>query len=399
MAIQRVGKVGSPNSSGAFTVKRSAASRVRPLSLNSQNSTETHSAYKGFGALRSTRWQASKKCAKIGRETSNRTLKKRTLSTRIPHKRNQVEFVEVNGEDAASRTDQTPQSEAIKIPRSIEEVDNGSLLGFGDDLAEDHPGYLDEEYKARRVMIGNLGRSHKVGQEIPRLQYTDTEIATWKEILDSLEEFFPRFACKEYLDAYALCDFSKEEVPQLQDMSELLQKQSGWSIRPVAGLLHPRDFLNGLAFKTFHSTQYMRHHSKPMYTPEPDVCHELIGHVPMLLNPQYAQLAHEIGLASLGASEKDIWHLTKVYWYTIEFGVVMQEGEAKAFGAGIISSYGEIQHQGAGKATLQKLDPYSKLPKMSYKDGYQQLYMTLDSFEDGVKLLRNFASSRPKSCA
>jgi phenylalanine-4-hydroxylase len=73
------------------------------------------------------------------------------------------------------------------------------------------------------------------------------------------------------------CADTWAQVPQLEDLSQVLRAQTGWQIRPVAGLLHPRDFLNGLAFRTFHSTQYMRHASRPSYTPEPDVCHELLG--------------------------------------------------------------------------------------------------------------------------
>ena len=78
----------------------------------------------------------------------------------------------------------------------------------------------------------------------------------------------------------------------------------------------------GLAFRHFHSTQYVRHSSRPEYTPEPDLVHEALGHLPMLLNPDFAAMAQAIGEASLDATEAQIWHLTKVYWYTVEFGVV-----------------------------------------------------------------------------
>lgn len=300
----------------------------------------------------------------------------------------------------------------------------------------------------------------------------------------------------------------------------MLQAHTGFSIRPVAGLvsrpgglggelrcipfraaegwlggpcpcpipprplqLHPRDFLNGLAFRTFHSTQYMRHPSKPNYTPEPggcgvketwagglvllccccccrcytccwslmqppcsssccrcccqqrrlmeppclpsplpaDVIHELIGHVPMLADPAFCDLVQTIGVASLGADEQQIWHLTKIYWYTgewgppcgpsrtsvndttwpglsnpncavpgppptclppppptlapapfslaVEFGVIKQGAEVKAFGAGILSSYGELEHMASGAAELAPLDVYAPQPKMSYKVG------------------------------
>lgn len=284
-------------------------------------------------------------------------------------------------------------ADAIRIPKSIHDVDNGKILGFGGDLSDEHPGFHDDEYKQRRVMIANLARQHEIGEVIPRIEYSPQEVQVWATALGKLTRLFPTHACKEYLRTYKLFNFREDAVPQLQDMSDVLQSTTGWTIRPVAGLMHPRDFLAGLAFKHFHSTQYMRHYSMPNYTPEPDVVHELIGHVPMLADPACSELVQAIGVASLGADEKTIWHLTKVYWYTVEFGVVREDGEIRAFGAGILSSYGELEHMRSGAATLEPFDPFAPQPKMSYKDGYQKRYFVLDSFDDGAAKLKSYAAS------
>lgn len=284
----------------------------------------------------------------------------------------------------------------VPIPSSIHEVDNGKILGFGAELGEEHPGFHDEAYKQRRMTIVNIARAHQIGEPIPNVDYTADEVEAWGTALRELQALYPSNACKEFLRNWELFDFQEDIVPQLEEISSILTEQTGWQIRPVAGLLHPRDFLNGLAFRTFHSTQYMRHPSKPMYTPEPDVIHELLGHVVMLTDPTYCDLVQSIGMASLGATEKEIWHLTKVYWYTVEFGVVKEGDDIKAFGAGILSSYGELKHMLEGAPTLAPFDPVAPLPKMSYKDGYQKRYFVMESFETGCQQLKSFSSGMLK---
>lgn len=153
--------------------------------------------------------------------------------------------------------------------------------------------------------------------------------------------------------------FSENEIPQLDSISKFLQSKTGWRLKPVGGLLSQREFLNGLAFKIFHSTQYIRHHSNPEYTPEPDIIHELVGHAPMFAHQDFADFSQTIGLASLGASEIELKRLAALYWFTIEFGMCLdQHGKRKAYGAGIMSSFGELEYCMTDKPKFLPLDPY-----------------------------------------
>ena len=152
-----------------------------------------------------------------------------------------------------------------------------------------------------------------------------------------------RYACKEYLDALALLRLSRNEIPQLADVNVALEPLHGFRMLPVAGLVSSRTFLAYLGRRVFLSTQYMRHHSMPLYTPEPDVVHELIGHAATLAHPEFTALNRAFGLAIPRAKDDEaVERIARLYWYTMEFGVVQESGRPKVYGAGLLSSFGEL---------------------------------------------------------
>ncbi|KAJ3403102.1 hypothetical protein HDV05_008048 [Chytridiales sp. JEL 0842] len=159
------------------------------------------------------------------------------------------------------------------------------------------------------------------------------------------------------------------------------------------GLLSSRDFLNALAFRVFHSTQYIRHHSKPLYTPEPDVCHESLGHVPLYADPDFADFSQEIGLASLGASDEELAKLATIYWFTVEFGLCKEGNSIKAFGAGLLSSFGELEYCLTDAAKKAPFEPEKTAVTPYPITSYQPLYFVAESFADMKERVRDYCES------
>ncbi|ETN82057.1 putative tryptophan 5-hydroxylase 1 [Necator americanus] len=204
------------------------------------------------------------------------------------------------------------------FPKTIYDLDicAKKVIMYGAGLDADHPGFKDAEYRKRRMMFADIALNYKHGEPIPRIDYTDSEKKTWGVIYRKLRELHKKHACQEFLENFTLleryCGYSEDNIPQLEDICRFLKAKTGFRVRPVAGYLSARDFLAGLAYRVFFCTQYMRHHSDPLYTPEPDTVHELMGHMALFADPEFAQFSQEIGLASLGASDDDLKKLATV---------------------------------------------------------------------------------------
>ncbi|HMC71958.1 MAG TPA: phenylalanine 4-monooxygenase, partial [Mycobacteriales bacterium] len=217
-------------------------------------------------------------------------------------------------------------------------------VAYDGQLAADHPGFTDAGYRARRQAVADVAESYRPGAPVPDAPYSDEEHALWAACTRALAERHERFACDAFLDGVVALRLPGDHVPQLREVTELLERITGFRYEPVPGLVSPVDFYGALGGGRFMSTQYIRHHSVPSYTPEPDVIHEVIGHANQLAVPMFAAIYRGVGDAVTRATAPEaVQFLSRVFWFTVEFGVVRERGRLKAYGAGILSSFGELE--------------------------------------------------------
>ena len=208
-------------------------------------------------------------------------------------------------------------------------------------LDADHPGFRDPAYRARRNAIAEVAEAHGEGEPVPRIAYTEDEERVWQTVCGHLRPLHAQFVHPELQALQLRLGLLERTLPQLADVNEVLT-ETGFRMEPVAGLVAPRDFLEALGRGVFLATQYLRHGSRPLYTPEPDVVHELVGHAASLLHPGIADLSRAFGEAAARSNDREVEALVRAYWWTLEFGLVEADGQIRALGAGLLSSAGEL---------------------------------------------------------
>ena len=256
-------------------------------------------------------------------------------------------------------------------------------------LDPDHPGFRDQDYRDRRNRIAQIALGYKAGEAIPDAPYTPEEHGVWRTIWKALVPAHRAHACAEYLEAVERLELDSDRIPQLREVSEKVSAISGFRLEPVAGLVEPRVFLESLANGAFLCTQYIRHHSTPHYTPEPDVVHEIVGHGVTLACERLAELNRLFGKAvKRTRSAEALDRLSRIYWFTIEFGVLREGGALKAYGTGLLSSAGELEAM--HKADLRELD-LEDISRHEYDPThYQPVLFCAPSFEEMFQTLRDF---------
>lgn len=312
-------------------------------------------------------------------ENSGRYGGLKRLSDEAPHRR-----IASCAEEAPSLEERCkpPHTMAASIlPTSPATANDDELV----QLDPDHPGFRDPVYRARRLEIAQISKQAREGEEAPRVQYTEEEHEVWRIVWKNLEPLHQRFACKQFFEGSEVVRLDRTRIPQLAEVNAVVGPVTGFQMVPVAGLVSARAFHQFLGRRRFLSTQYIRHPSTPLYTPEPDVVHEMVGHAASLASRRIAdlnQLAGEVvnrfpegpeGAARMKSLER-------VYWYTLEFGAVM-EGEAiKAYGAGLLSSFGELGRFST-EATLAPMD-LERIAQTTYDPTqYQATIFVAKSFE------------------
>ena len=215
--------------------------------------------------------------------------------------------------------------------------------------------------------------------------YRDEDHATWATLYARQRDVLKGRACDEFIAAQDAMGMTPDRIPKFAELNEVLSKATGWTLIGVEGLLPELDFFDHLANRRFPVTWWIRRPDQIDYIEEPDLFHDLFGHVPLLMIPVFADYMEAYGRGGVKAhaiGADALQNLTRLYWYTVEFGLIRQKDGLRIYGSGIVSSKGESIHCLESDAPNRIGFDLERIMRTRYRiDTYQKTYFVIDSFE------------------
>jgi len=221
--------------------------------------------------------------------------------------------------------------------------------------------------------------------EQPWDSYSATDHDVWAQLFRRQREILPGRACEEFLAAQDAMGMSDSGIPKFSELNEILARRTGWTLIGVEGLLPELDFFDHLANRRFPVTWWIRKPEQMDYISEPDLFHDLFGHVPLLMNPVFADYMRAYGAGGVkahGLGPEALVNLTRLYWYTVEFGLIRSAQGLRIYGAGILSSKGESIHCLESPAPNRIGFDLKRIMRTRYRiDTFQKTYFVIDDFQ------------------
>ena len=212
--------------------------------------------------------------------------------------------------------------------------------------------------------------------------YTPEQHALWQELVERRMPQLERHASAVYLDGFSKIGLKAEALPNLKDVSARLAPVTGWESTPVSGFLPADAFFEMLGARKFPTTTWLRSRDSMEYTPEPDIFHDVFGHVPMHAHPVFADFLQHYGrICAQLTNQTDLERMGRLFWFTVEFGVIREQGEVKVYGSGLISSHGECTHVVNGGPEIRDFNLDQVMDTVVDVAHMQPVLYAIESFE------------------
>ncbi len=213
--------------------------------------------------------------------------------------------------------------------------------------------------------------------------YTPEQHAVWQELVSRRMPQLREHACQEYLDGFEQIGLGADSIPNLAEVNKRLEPLTGWNATPVSGFLPPDAFFEMLAARRFPTTTWLRSRESMEYTPEPDIFHDVLGHVPMHAHPVFADFLQHYGkvCATIMGDKDKLERMGRLFWFTVEFGVIRQNGGIKLYGSGLISSHGESTYVIKGGPEIRDFNLEQVLEQQFKVSEMQKVLYAVESFD------------------